>query len=113
MRLNACRRTGFKTSKHSLIAFGEPGKLMIKHFPRIPLIPRESIAIGVASKDRRRSSSEIPGVSRSITRFVASGVLSRGVNPVPPVVMISSESSDSRLKNRLDLINVRPGLSLS
>ena len=40
-------------------------------------------------------SSGMPGVSLSITAFVASGVMSRGANPVPPVVSTNATFSSS------------------
>ena len=42
-----------------------------------------------------RSASAIPGASRARTLFVASGVTSRGLSPVPPVVRMRSAWSRS------------------
>src|SRR5690349_4981983 len=62
-------------------------------------VPRERTAVGVCSNPLRRISSEIPGTMRSAMACVASGVLSRGPMPVPPVVSKTSrrpESASSR-----------------
>ena len=53
--------------------------------PIVPAVARESLPSGLA----RRIASASPGAGRSITRTVASGVVSLGENPVPPVVTIS------------------------
>ena len=79
----------------SRTAFGEPGRLTISVPDRIPQTPREIMAIGVFLKVSMRIASARPGASRSITRRVASGVLSRGAKPVPPVVMIRFTSGRS------------------
>ena len=47
------------------------------------------MARGVICKEAYRMASGMPGVSRSQTARVASGVTSRGANPVPPVVTSS------------------------
>ena len=57
--------------------------------PTLPTIARDNAAIGVCVKPAVRISSANPGASRSTTAFVASGVTSRGPNPVPPVVTTS------------------------
>ena len=54
--------------------------------PRMPAAARESIARGVMARDAARMASGMPGVRRSQTARVASGVTSRGEKPVPPVV---------------------------
>src|ERR1041385_3650796 len=87
------------TSKLSCTASGEPGRLTIRVADRMPLTPREIIAIGVFLKVWTRIASTKPGAARSITRKVASGVLSRGPKPVPPVVsnkLTSGRSAYSR-----------------
>jgi hypothetical protein len=71
-------------SKDSRTDFGLPGKLMINDLPRIPLTPLDNIPLGVIIRLFIRNASEMPGVCRSITSIVASGVTSRGENPVPP-----------------------------
>ena len=57
----------------------------------MPEIPRERIPIGVCRALSARSASAKPGASRSSTARVASGVMSSGVSPVPPVVKIRSQ----------------------
>ena len=54
-------------SKHSAMAFGEPGKLIMSLFRQVPAIPLESIAVAVLAILPDRIASEIPGTSRSIT----------------------------------------------
>ena len=58
--------------------------------PRSPATPRERSACGVRASASARIASAIPGASRSSTVRVASGVTSRGANPVPPVVSTSN-----------------------
>src|SRR6266487_3389343 len=87
-KLTACGNTGRIHSRHSLTALGLPGRLIISVRPRVPATPRESIPKGVCCRLTARIASAIPGASRSITAFVASGVTSRGARPVPPVVRI-------------------------
>src|SRR5271166_1598802 len=74
---------------------GLPGKLTISVRPRIPATPLESIQWRVCSREPARSASAIPGASRSITARLASGVRSLGAKPVPPVVRIRSQRSES------------------
>src|SRR6185369_3795947 len=100
----ACGSTGAMTAKLSFTAFGDPGRLTISVPERTPQTPREIIAIGVTFNDSARIASAIPGASRSIISWVASGVLSRGPRPVPPVVMIRFTSSRSA-KSIRDSIN--------
>ncbi len=57
---------------------------------RVPEMPRDSAARGEESIDVRRIRSEIPCASRSSTARVASGVTSRSLRPVPPVVSTRS-----------------------
>ena len=68
--------------------FGEPGKLTISVMPAMPEIPRERIPCGVTWTAAQRIASAKPGASRESTARVASGVMSSGVSPVPPVVKI-------------------------
>ena len=56
----------------------------------MPAAARVSMARGVICMESARIASGMPGVSRSITARVASGVTSRTENPVPPVVRISA-----------------------
>ena len=80
------------TSRFSVAAFGLPGRFTTKHRPRIPATARESIPCGVTRILAWRIASTRPGAARSITACVASGVISRGLKPVPPVVKIRSIS---------------------
>ena len=59
-------------------------------FPEARLAPRDSMARRVLCSAPIRIASASPGTSRSITFSVASGVTSRGANPVPPVVSTRS-----------------------
>jgi hypothetical protein len=63
--------------------------------PRIPATARDKIARGVCFKPSARICSANPGIKRSATAMVASGVTSRGPTPVPPVVTIKSVSFES------------------
>ena len=67
-----------------------PGRFTISVRSRDPATPRDSAARGNASMHVTRSRSAIPSASRSSTARVASGVLSRGERPVPPVVSTRS-----------------------
>ena len=85
----ACGSTGSTASSDSRTPFGDPGRLMTNASPIVPAVPRDSAAIGVCASPAARISSLSPGASRSSTALVASGVTSRGPNPVPPVVTTS------------------------
>ena len=85
----ACGSTGSTASSDSRTPFGDPGRLMTSASPIVPAVPRDSAAIGVCASPAARISSLNPGASRSSTALVASGVTSRGPNPVPPVVTTS------------------------
>lgn len=63
-----------------------PGRLIIRLRPRMPAALRDRHPLGVMRMDSARIASGMPGVSRSTTSMVASGVMSRGEKPVPPVV---------------------------
>ncbi len=76
-------------SRPSATPFGLPGRLTISDEPTLPTTARDNAAIGVWVRPAVRISSANPGASRSTTAFVASGVTSRGPNPVPPVVTTS------------------------
>ena len=82
-------------SKFSRAAFSLPGRLTIRLPPRMPAIPRERQPRGVILQLSLRISSGRPGVVRSISSAVASGVMSRGEKPVPPVVRMSCTCSSS------------------
>ena len=83
------------TPKVSATPLGLPGRVMINVLPRTPVTERLSIAIGVNFKVSARIASAKPGTSRSIMDLQASGVTSRGPNPVPPVLTIRSTSGAS------------------
>jgi hypothetical protein len=69
----------------------EPGRLTTSVRPATPATPRDRIAAGTpAAAPAARSASAMPGISRSTTRRVISGVRSSGVSPVPPVVTTTS-----------------------
>ena len=82
---------------------GDPGRFTISVAPRRPAMPRESSACGVRAMASARTASARPGVSRSTTDRVASGVTSRGANPVPPVVRTTAtpESASSRIADAI------------
>ena len=61
----------------------------------VPATPRDSQARGNAPAAPARSASAMPGAARSRIAVVASGVTSRAVSPVPPVVRIASTSPES------------------
>ena len=56
----------------------------------MPLRPRASMPCGEMAVENARMASSRPGVGRSTTSAVASGVTSRGAKPVPPVVTTRS-----------------------
>jgi hypothetical protein len=69
----------------------DPGRLTTSVRPATPATPRDRIAAGTpAAAPAARSASAMPGISRSTTRRVISGVRSSGVSPVPPVVTTTS-----------------------
>jgi len=76
-------------------------------FPRMPATLRESSARRVFSAPAARMCSGSPGMSRSRIAAVASGVTSRGPNPVPPVVRIRSASFESAVSFRTASIAAR------
>ena len=60
---------------------------------RAPPVPGTARRGASGPRPRARSSSAIPGASRSRTSNVASGVTSRGPKPVPPVVTTRRETA--------------------
>ena len=74
----------------SIQALGLPGRLTIRVFLRITETARLSMARHVTAMLAARMASAIPGTVFSATSRVASGVMSRGAKPVPPVVRIRS-----------------------
>jgi hypothetical protein len=88
------------TSKDSTAPAGLPGRLMMIVVPRMPAVPRDKIARGVFAAPAARMRSGKPGITRSRTAVVASGVMSRGPKPVPPVVKMRSTASESAVSLR-------------
>ena len=72
--------------RFSLDAFSLPGKFTISVFPRIPATARDRQPLWVMRILSARMASGMPGTALWMTESVASGVTSRGKNPVPPVV---------------------------
>ena len=89
----------FKPPKVSVMDLGWPGKLMIKHLPRMTATCLDKIAVGTKRRLICRICSPKPGISLSATASVASGVTSRGEGPVPPVVKTKAQpASTSSIK---------------
>src|SRR6185436_3426702 len=78
----------------------EPGRLTMSVFLRVPLSPRLNADRGNDAIVITRIRSAIPGASRSSTARVASGVTSRSLSPVPPVVITRSAASRSHHATR-------------
>src|ERR1039457_788962 len=71
----------------------DPGRLTMSTRPARPARPRDRIADATpAAAPADLIASAMPGISRSSTRRVISGVRSPGVRPVPPVVTTTSYS---------------------
>src|SRR4029078_7759905 len=90
---SACGMRWRMAERLSTAPFTLPGKFTTNAVPRMAACARESGAMGVFSSERRRISALRPGMVFSPTRFVASGVTSRGGMPVPPVVTTSRAPS--------------------
>eukprot|EP00405_Crypthecodinium_cohnii_P060564 CAMPEP_0195021196 /NCGR_PEP_ID=MMETSP0326_2-20130528/37317_1 /TAXON_ID=2866 ORGANISM="Crypthecodinium cohnii, Strain Seligo" /NCGR_SAMPLE_ID=MMETSP0326_2 /ASSEMBLY_ACC=CAM_ASM_000348 /LENGTH=160 /DNA_ID=CAMNT_0040040285 /DNA_START=280 /DNA_END=763 /DNA_ORIENTATION=+ len=72
-------------------AAGFPGKFTTRTPVGVaPQTPRERMLRGSIKEVCQAMALEMPSARRDITVFVASGVTSRGPNPVPPVVKITS-----------------------
>src|SRR5216684_6956002 len=85
----------------SLTPPADPGRLTMSTGPARPARPRDKIADAIpAAAPADLIASAIPGISRSRTRRVISGVRSPGVRPVPP----RSEEHTSELQSRLHLV---------
>src|SRR5690606_32274657 len=70
---------------------GEPGRFTTRLDPARPAIPRDNAAVATPLlTPYARTASASPGTSTSTTRLVASGVVSVGARPVPPVVTTTS-----------------------
>ena len=76
---------------------GFPGRFATNDLPSIPAVPRERDANGCCFEHSLLMNDMRPVHSRSTTALVASGVTSRGANPVPPVVKTKSAVSASSL----------------
>ena len=85
-----CSSAGRMAVRFSRAARSLPGRLTIRVRFRIPATPRDRQPLGVTLMLSARMVSARPGVWRSITSSVASGVMSRGEKPVPPVVSTSA-----------------------
>jgi len=99
----ACGSREASASSDSTAPLGLPGRFKISDRWRTTATPRESMAAGVTSAPFRRISSASPGITFSPISRVASGVLSRGPSPVPPVLRTKStvrESASFRKFNR-------------
>ena len=81
---------------------GVPGRLRMRAVPLIPASCRERMAVGTCRREIARICSPKPGSSRVMTRRVASGVTSRGVGPVPPVVMMREHPRRSVMSHSCD-----------
>jgi len=79
--------TARKTAlRQTAMASGLPGRLMIRLAPRVPAVWRERMAVGTVCRLTVRICWAKPSKMRSQMAWVASGVTSRVVGPVPPVV---------------------------
>ena len=94
-------------SSVSRIDLGWPGRLMIRHLPRITATWRDRIAVGTKLRLMRRISSPKPGISLSPMASVASGVTSRTAGPVPPVVSTRLQPAVSTSSTRVRSISAR------
>ena len=94
------RRAGSTAPRHSSTAFTLPGRLRIRVSPRMPAVSRLSMPWGVWRRLSARMASGRPGVKRSITEAVASGVMSRLEKPVPPVVAARQTFFSSQQRRR-------------
>ena len=83
------------SSMVSRIAFGLPGRLKIRLDPLKPPTWRERIAVGTNASEMLRICSPKPGMIRSHTAIVASGVTSLSAGPVPPVVTTTLQPTSS------------------
>ena len=95
-RSSACGSTGRIAANEPCAPDGLPGRFTISVAPSVPHTARLSAANGVCSKPSARIRSANPSTSRSHTSRVASGVTSRAVSPVPPVVTIKLALTECR-----------------
>ena len=87
---SACGRVSSTASRLSDTALGLPGRFRIRLFFRITQTLLVNIARGVIRMEYARMAYGMPGTCLSATASVASGVTSRAVKPVPPVVRMRS-----------------------
>jgi hypothetical protein len=80
----ACFSAGRTKERFSLAPLGLPGRLMISEDFLTPATALEMMAWGVISALFARMYSPIPGISRSMTSKVASGVTSLGLTLFRP-----------------------------
>jgi hypothetical protein len=85
---NACESTGSTAHSEVTAPRAAPGTFTISALPRTPQTPRLNTANGVSFSPSARICSANPSSNRVQTAQVASGVTSRTVRPVPPVVTI-------------------------
>ena len=78
-----------------IAAFLLPGRLIIRLPLRMPAALRLRQPLGVMRMLSARMASGMPGVGRSMISMAASGVMSRGEKPVPPVVSTRAMPSSS------------------
>ena len=89
-----CKQSGtaaMTAPRHSAMAVGLPGKVMMRDEPLIPAVWRDKMAVGMRPIDTARIASPNPGSILVQTACVASGVTSRGDGPVPPVVTTNEQ----------------------
>lgn len=97
--------------RHSAMAVGLPGRVMMSDDPRIPAVWRDKIAVGIRPIETARIASPNPGSILVQTASVASGVTSRGDGPVPPVVMTNEQFSLSmRLMRVAEMVSSSSGI---
>lgn len=74
---------------------GLPGRFRMRLLPLMPAVCRDKIAVGTYFREMARIFSPNPGIILEQTASVASGVLSRGAGPVPPVVTTKLQPTES------------------
>lgn len=77
------------------MALGFPGRFRIKQWFLMPAVCRLRMAVGTNFKDSLRINSPNPGSNFWQIFSVASGVISLGAGPVPPVVTIKQAPASS------------------
>src|SRR5262249_33696317 len=87
----ACGIAPLMNPRHSTAPLGFPGSAMTSEASTTAARLRERIALGVILIDSARITSPKPGNSTRMIARIASGVISRGPIPVPPVVRINPQ----------------------